>query len=446
MDLLSPPRADRHGVNSQVAGSDDVRSHDASSDDVRSDDASSDVASSDEVRSHVAGPDRMRRARSFSPRAFRSTPATPPVASVTVLAIVLVFACACADIAGAARIRDIAHFRGMRENQLVGYGLIVGLDGSGDKKSTGFTLRSMSNLLESVGLTIGPDEMSVKNVAAVMVTATLEPFSRPGSQIDVTVASIGDATSLRGGVLIQTPLEGADGQVYAVAQGPISVGGFSASSPGGTQVSQNQVTVGTIPGGGIVERGVRPSLADASALELVLHRPDFTTAQRVAERVQLSLGVAADPTDPGVVRIALPDTLSSAVVGLMAQIGELRVEPGVVARVVLNERTGTIVAGGDVGLRPAAISHGNLSIRIRNQFDVYQPEPFSPDGTETAVVPYSEIDVDDDSGFVVTTDAASTLEELARALNALGVTPRDLITIFQALKAAGALDAELVIQ
>ena len=197
----------------------------------------------------------------------------------------------------AARIRDIGQFRGMRENQLVGYGLIMGLDGTGDRKGTGFTLRSMSNLLESVGLTVSPEEMNIKNVAAVMVTASLPPFARPGGRIDVTIASIGDATSLRGGILIQTPLEGADGQVYAVAQGPVSVGGFSADSPGGTSVAQNQVTVGRIPSGAIIERAVRPQ-SDASDLELLLVRPDVTTAQRVAEAIREDLGVVAEAIDP----------------------------------------------------------------------------------------------------------------------------------------------------
>lgn len=380
-----------------------------------------------------------------------STPKWSRTAGFRITACLAVVAGLCyASVVESARIRDIASFRGMRDNQLVGYGLVVGLDGTGDKKSTGFTLRSMSNLLESVGLTIDPSDMNVKNVAAVMITATLPPYARPGAQLDVTVASIGDASSLRGGILIQTPLEGADGQVYAVAQGAVSVGGFSAASPGGSQVSQGQVTVGAVPGGAIVERAVRPSVAEATEtgadLELVLHRPDFTTAQRVADQVSRVAGTRADATDPGTVRVSLADSLSGSMVRLMAQIGELEVNPGSPARVVLNERTGTIVAGGNVTLHPVAISHGNLSIRIRNQFDVYTPNPFAPEGTETEVVPYSEIEVQDDAGFFVTTDATSTLEELARALNALGVSPRDLMSIFQALKAAGALDAELIVQ
>lgn len=345
----------------------------------------------------------------------------------------------CTSLTQAARVRDIGHFRGMRENQLVGYGLVMGLDGSGDRKGTGFTLRSMSNLLESVGLTVAPGEMNVKNVAAVMVTAALPPFGRQGGRIDVTVASIGDATSLRGGILIQTPLEGADGQVYAVAQGPISVGGFSADSPGGSSVAQNQVTVGRIPSGAIIEREVRPELA-VGDLELQLVRPDVTTAQRVAEAITKDLGVLAEAVDPGTIRIH-----ATAGVELMARVGEVRVDPATPARVVINERTGTIVAGGEIHVHPVAISHGNLSIRIQNQTDIYQPAPWGPESSETAYADQSSISVDDDRSHFLATSGTSTLEELAQALNALGVTPRDVIAIFQALKEAGALDAELVI-
>jgi flagellar P-ring protein precursor FlgI len=343
------------------------------------------------------------------------------------------------DASEAARVRDLGHFRGMRENQLIGYGLVMGLDGTGDRKGTGFTLRSMSNLLESVGLTVSPEEMNVKNVAAVMITANLPPYARRGGRVDVTVASIGDATSLRGGILIQTPLEGADGQVYAVAQGPISVGGFAADSPGGSSVVQGQVTVGRIPSGGIIEREVRPQVADGD-LELLLARPDVTTAHRVAEAITREIGIPAEAIDPGTVRIASP-----AAVELMARVGDVRVEPATPARVVINERTGTIVAGGEIHVHPVAISHGNLSIRIQNQTEVYQPAPWGPDSSETAYAEQSSIRVDDDSARFLATGGTSTLEELAEALNALGVTPRDVIAIFQALKEAGALDAELVI-
>ncbi len=347
--------------------------------------------------------------------------------------------------ADAARIRDVARFQGMRENQLVGYGLVVGLDGTGDKKSTGFTMRSMSNLLESVGLTIRPEEMAVKNVAAVLVTASLPPFGRTGSKVDVNVASIGDATSLRGGVLIQTPLEGANGVVYAVAQGPIAVGGYSADSPGGTRVSQNQVTVGRIPAGAIVEHEAPSRAGGGTSLDLILDAPDFTTASRVAGAINQRLGGGAAALDPGTVRIALADTSASGMVDLMAQVADLEVDPASPARVVINERTGTVVAGGMVRVRPVAISHGNLSIRIQTENDIASPAPFSPPGTQTVVVPQSDIRISDQGGAFVTLQGTSTIEELAGALNTLGVSPRDVIAIFQALDEAGALDAELVI-
>lgn len=362
--------------------------------------------------------------------------------------MVLAAALLCADLASwpgtaeAARIRDIAQFRGIRENQLVGYGLVIGLDGTGDRKGTGFTLRSMSNLLESVGLTVSPAEMNVKNVAAVMITATLPSFAKPGARIDVTVASIGDASSLEGGILVQTPLEGADGRVYAVAQGPVSVGGFSADSPGGSTVAQNQVTVGRIPDGALVEQEVVAVSFDQPYLELALHRPDITTADRVAKVVEtVRPGTVA--VDPATVRIPADSTASW--VSLMAEIGELRVDPASPARVVVNERTGTIVAGGEVRVRPVAIAHGNLSIRIENVNEVYQPDSFSPPGTETAYADQSEVDVTQDRAHFVALPESSSIAELAEALNTLGVSPRDVIAIFQALKEAGALDAELVI-
>ncbi len=353
-----------------------------------------------------------------------------------------------AGSARAVRIRDLAHFQGVRDNQLVGYGLIVGLDGTGDKRTTGFTLRALSSLLETVGITLRPEEISVKNVAAVMVTATLPPFARTGSRLDVTVASMGDATNLRGGVLIQTPLQAADGKIYAVAQGPIVVGGYEVDSPGGSSVTQNEVTVGRIPNGALIEREVAASLPGGS-IDLVLERPDFTTADRVAKAVNEIVGGGARAVDPGTIRIpfggALADSAAPVPISLMSRIGEAEVSPGAPARVVINERTGTIVAGGDVRLLPVAISHGNLSIRINNENQAYPAPPLSPDGTQSMVVPQSGIKVSDQTGAFLTTSGTSTLEELAKALNTLGVTPRDVIAIFQALKEAGALQAELVV-
>jgi len=360
---------------------------------------------------------------------------------ITVLIGAFIFSLVSEDTARATKLRDLANFRGMRENQLVGYGLIMGLDGTGDRKGTGFTLRSMSNLLESVGLTVPPTEMNVKNVAAVMVTAKMPPFGRPGNKIDVTVASIGDASSLQGGILVQTPLEGADGRVYAVAQGPVSVGGFAADTPGGSSVSQNHVTVGRVPAGGIIEREVGGSNWSGD-LELGLIRPDVTTAQRVVEAIN-ETGNEAIAIDPATIRISVDSTKSR--VAVMAELEILDVKPSSRSRVVINERTGTIVAGGDVEIRPVAIAHGNLSIRIDNATDVYAPAPFSPDGTDTAYADQSDISVETGGSAMMSISGTSTLAELAEALNTLGVTPRDVIAIFQALKEAGALDAELII-
>ncbi len=347
--------------------------------------------------------------------------------------------------AGAVRIRDLAHFEGVRDNQLVGYGLVMGLDGTGDRRTTGFTLRSMSTLMESMGITLSPDEMAVRNVAAVMVTATLPPFARPGGRVDVTVASIGDASSLRGGILIQTPLEAADGQVYAVAQGPLLVGGYAAEGRGGASVRQNLVTVGRVPDGAIIERAVEYSLPSEGHMHLVLNRADFTTVQRVAQAVNRITAGGAQAIDAATVRIDLDMVRGLSAVELMAQIGELDVDPGTPARVVINERTGTIVAGGDVRLLPVAIAHGSLTIQVASETDVYMPEPFSPPGTTPVTAPRSDIIVSDQDGAFIATRGTSTLEELARALNLLGVTPRDVIAIFQALKEAGALEAELVV-
>jgi flagellar P-ring protein FlgI len=364
----------------------------------------------------------------------------PPAMALLVLAGLLLPA------AGeAARIRDLSHFQGVRDNQLVGYGLIIGLDGTGDKRTTGFTLRTMSNLLESAGVTLSPDEISVKNVAAVLVTSTLPPFAREGSRLDVTVASIGDATSLRGGVLVQTPLSAADGKIYAVAQGPLLVGGYQADSPGGTRVSQNIVTVGRVPGGAIIEREVPFALPLDGEMRLVLERPDFTTASRVAATVNQLVGGGARALDAGTILVPQAEGSALSAVELMAKIGEAEVTPGLPARVVINERTGTIVAGGDVRLLPVAIAHGNLSIRVRTETQAYPPAPFSPKGTTAIAVPQSEIKVSDQKGSFYASEGSSTLEDLAKALNALGVSPRDVIAIFQALKEAGALEAELVV-
>jgi flagellar P-ring protein FlgI len=379
------------------------------------------------------------------PVGFSAWEKAPRLGVLVALGLLLGSALLGAGPARATRVRDLARFDGVRDNQLVGYGLVIGLDGTGDKRTTGFTLRTMSNLLESMGVTMRPEEMAVKNVAAVLVTATLPPFARAGSQLDITVASIGDASSLRGGVLVQTALEAADGTVYAVAQGPLLVGGYQADSPGGTRVAQNLVTVGRVPGGAIVERGSGYELPQGGVLTLLLDRPDFTTAQHLAEAVRRSTGRETVALDAGTVRILPGDSLRTSPVELMARIGEVEVEPGAPARVVINERTGTIVAGGQVRLMPVAIAHGSLSIKVQTENQAYLPGAFAPPGTQSQVLQNSTIEVSDRGGAFVVTPGASTLQDLAQALNTLGVTPRDVIAIFQALREAGALQAELVV-
>ena len=339
------------------------------------------------------------------------------------------------------KIKDIAKIEGTRSNQLVGYGIVVGLDGSGDTQQAIFTVQSVANMLQKFGIAVPANKMKVKNVAAVMVTADLPPFVRPGSKIDVVVSSLGDAKSLQGGTLLQTPLQAANGGVYAVAQGSISIGGFTAGG-GGTQVTKNHPTAGRIPEGAIVEQGVPMALTDGKAMNVLLNNPDFTTAARIAQAVNEKLGPgSASALDPATVRVTSSDP--SNIVGLVAQIGELTVIQSTVAKVIVNERTGTVVIGGDVKLSPVALSHGNLNIEISTEFQVSQPAPVSTG--QTAVVPQQTVKATEQNARLMNLQPGTTLEDLVRALNELKVTPRDTIAILQALKQAGALHAELEI-
>jgi flagellar P-ring protein FlgI len=341
------------------------------------------------------------------------------------------------------RIGDLARVQGVRDNQLVGYGLVVGLTGTGDK-SAGFVTQSVSTMLEALGITISPGDVSVRNVAAVIVTATLPPFVKAGARIDVTVSSLGDAKSLKGGILVQTPLRGADGRVYAVGQGPVSLGGFSVEAEGGSQQTTNHLTVGRVPNGALVERDVPVDFVRAGAFRLSLQQPDFATASRLVAAIDEVWGSrTALAIDAATVAVACPDTSRDGAVRFLAQLEDLTVLPTERARVVINERTGTIVAGGQVTIQPVAIAHGNLSIRVGASTGVSQPLPFSQG--ETALVTDSRINVDSGGGqFSVLADG-TTLNEIARALNAMGVSSRDMIAIFQAIKEAGALQAELVV-
>ena len=361
------------------------------------------------------------------------------------LAIVATLLLAVTGELHAARIKDIAGFRGVRSNQLVGYGLVVGLAGSGDSDDAIFTLQSVSSMLEKMGVTVKPEDIKVKNVAAVMVTADLPPFARMGSRLDALVNSIGDSKALQGGTLLMTPLKGADGQVYAVGQGPVSTGGFTVGANTGDKVQKNFTTVGRIVQGALVEKEIPFNLNQKDTLTLALHQPDFTTATRMAEAINTGLVEnAAFPQDSGTVQIAVPSKYLGNIAQLIASIEVLNVTPDNISRVVINERTGTVVMGENVRISTVAIAHGNLSVEIKTSFNVSQPMPFSETG-RTAVTPDTQTSVKEGRAPIYVVPSGVSIGEVVKALNALGVSPRDLISIFQALKAAGALQADLEI-
>jgi flagellar P-ring protein precursor FlgI len=339
------------------------------------------------------------------------------------------------------RIRDVTRPLGARHNQLLGYGLVVGLDGTGDSAQVAFTNQAVRNLVTRFGINTGADSRTkTKNAATVVLTADLPPFVRSGDRIDVTVSSLGDARSLQGGVLLQTPLQGADGRVYAVAQGPVSIGGFAASGAG-AQVAKNHPTVGRISGGALVEGEVPMKLAEAGVLVLSLSEPDYATAVAVARAISEGIaGASATAVDSATVSVKAPEAFGTRPVELLAAIGELLVPVDAPARVVVNERTGTIVVGGPVTIAPVAVAHGNLTVEIATTATVSQPPPLSQ-GT-TQVVPATTISAKEEQAAIVPMRAA-TVDDLVKALNALHATPRDLIAILQALKEAGALHATL---
>ena len=341
------------------------------------------------------------------------------------------------------RIKDIASFEGVRENVLVGYGLVVGLQGTGDDlKKIGATRQSLLGMLERLGINTRDDKLETTNVAAVVVTAVLPAFARNGSRIDVNISSLGDAGSLQGGSLAVTPLMGADGEIYAVAQGQVQVGGFTAQGAGAT-ITRGVPTGGRIASGAIVEREIDFNLDNLHTMQVALHNPDFTTARRIADAINAYMGtVAAIPTDPGTIMVSLPEGEGS-MVDLMTQVEQLRIEPDQPARVVIDENTGVIVIGDDVRISTVAIAQGNLTIRVTETPQVSQPAPFS-EGGETVVVPRTDIEVDEDEERRLTVvPMGVSLQELVNGLNALGIGPRDMISILQAVKAAGALQAEI---
>lgn len=342
------------------------------------------------------------------------------------------------------RLKDIASIQGVEAVPLIGYGLVVGLNKTGDKRQTIFTAQTMANMLERFGLSVPGQQIKIENVAAVLVTAELPAYSRPGARVDITASSIGDARSLQGGTLLATPLRGGNGQVYALAQGPLSIGGFGGGG-GGNSVQVNHLTVGRVPSGAQVQIAAGGAMPSGDVITLALREPDFVSAARIVEAVNNELGPdQASVIDPGSVTIRIPQQYKNAVPSLMARLEVLPVQTDVNARVVINERTGTVVVGGQVRIGPAAVAHGNLSVRISTKYEVSQPNPLSRTG-DTTVVPNTQLDVQEKDAKLVALEEGSTLESVVRALNALGATPRDIIAIMQALKVAGALRADLVV-
>ena len=345
---------------------------------------------------------------------------------------------------GGSRLKDLTSVEGARDNQLTAYGLVVGLAGSGDGTLTE-TLQSIANMLKRYGVNVPATSLKSGNVAAVMITANIGAFAKPGSRIDVTVSSIGDAKTLQGGVLVQTPMLGADNVVYAVAQGAIAVGGFlgGAGGAGGATVQKNHPTVATIPNGAIVEREIPTAVVHNDTINLLLRDPDFVSAARMAEVINQMFPSTAVAQDAGMINVRIPKEYRSYYVNFLATIGGLEVAPDSVARIVINERTGTIVATSNARVSKAAISHGSIVVSIASNINVSQPGAFS-NGTTTAT-PSTTTDVKEQQGGFKIVDDAPNIERVAAALNALGVTTRDMMSIFQAMKTAGTLQAELVL-
>ena len=351
--------------------------------------------------------------------------------------------------ADAARIKDIAHIQGVRENQLMGYGLVVGLQGTGDLGRAELTVQTVSSMLIRMGIRIDKKLLQQQmNVAAVMVTAELPAFAAAGQRLDVTVSSMGNARSLQGGTLLMAPLMGADGQVWAIAQGPLTLGGWSAEGSFGNSTSKNHVTVGRIPEGALVERTVKVKLQGRDHLLLHLRQPDFSTAVKMAQAINQAVGATdkvARAQDATTVRVEIPEAMRDDVAGYIAGLEVLEVQPDAAARVVINERTGTVVLGGEVRVRPCAVAHGNLRVTIGTRYDASQPAPFRGGG-DTVVTPTEQVDAQESPGQLKAIPQTANIVEVVAALNALGASPRDLVAILQAIKAAGALDAKLEVQ
>ncbi len=355
---------------------------------------------------------------------------------------VLLFLDLAAELSGATRLKDLVSIEGVRDNQLVGYGVVVGLNKTGDKQQTIFSTQSLANMLQKMGVAVDGTTIKVANTAAVIVTATLPPFAQPGTKIDVTAAAIGDASNLQGGLLLMTSLRGVNGQVYAVAQGPVVTGGFVAGRGGNVQ-TVNHPTVGRVPNGASVER-IAPSVEPTGHVRLQLRAEDFATASRIAEAINKQFGQekpVAHAENSALVDVDTPSGWINRMTEFIAAVEELRVEVDASAKIVVNERTGTIVMGKDVRISPVAILHGNLSVEIQTLLQVSQPGPGSQGKTE--VVPEVNVRAKDEATKNIVLKQGATVEELVRALTAVGSSARDIIAILQNLRAAGALDAEL---
>ena len=393
------------------------------------------------ARDHVA---RETQSASSAPP---STRIGTPRRSLGGLVLVAAILFGVAQTSWAVRVKDIAAIEGARTNQLSGYGLVVGLSGTGDSQQALFTPQTILNLLRRRGLTleVNPRTLQVRNAAAVMVTASLPAFARQGNRIDAQVSSMGDAKSLQGGTLVLTPLFGPDGQVYAVAQGALSLGGGFAVRSLGASASKSHPTVALLSDGALVEREVPVELGAGGTVRVALFRPDFTTAERVSFAVNDALGRRiARATDAGTITLDVGETSQQAIVDMVTAIEQAEVTPDTAARVVLNERTGTVIIGNNVRLMPVAIAHGSLQVTVKNDFGVSQPAPFSEG--ETVIVPDTTLGVQEGpSKSLIALRAGTSLGDLVTGLNALGVTPQDLIAILQAVRAAGALQADLEI-
>ncbi len=366
--------------------------------------------------------------------------------SSILFALTAALTCGAATQGGTAptsRLKELGSLQGVRDNQLLGYGLVVGLAGTGDKRQTVFSAQTLSNLLERMGVSVNPKAILVRNTAAVMVTANLPPFAEPGARIDVTVAAVGDCTTLQGGLLLLTPLKAANGEVYAVSQGPVVTGAFVAGKRGNKQ-TLNHPTTGRIPNGAIVERAA-PSISPGPLLHWQLRQSDFTTAARVAAAVNERFHDGDQPVaraeNGAIVSVRLPDEYKSRPVEFVSAMENLEIEADRLAKIVINERTGTIVMGKNIKIAPVSILHGALTVEVRTSYAVSQPAPFS-DG-QTTVVPETGVGVREEQARQLQLEEGATVEDLARALLAVGSTPRDVIAILQNLRAAGALDAEL---